>query len=280
MKKSWLKWLVIGLLAVIVFVVGIPIIINECYKANSGYITMWSAADVLSYYGAIITSAGAAIGIYVSLRYSHKQYREDKCRDVLPYFAINILGRKCVNPFDLGWYDNEDGVGEKESEAKDALTYSEFSYDECFFVFKSEKIECNRKLSKEQEDARRIGMTGEDRGEFGEIWISDKKYIPMKAINVGNGCAINTTVTIKAIGKDMVATSIPVSIPVGEEFYTGLLFCIAEEIAGEYDYIMRYYDIYGNLYEHHKTITIRCGKNNCSVEIARDTSHVWIEKRT
>lgn len=43
MKKSWLKWLVIGLLAVIVFVIGIPLIINECYKANSGYITMWGA---------------------------------------------------------------------------------------------------------------------------------------------------------------------------------------------------------------------------------------------
>ena len=280
MKKPQIKWVVIGLLAVIIFVIGVPIIINESYKANSGYMTMWGAADMLSYYGAIITSAGAAIGIYVSLRYSHKQYREDKRRDVLPYFAINILGRKCVNPFDLGWYDDEDGVREKESEAKEALTYREFSYDECFFVFKSEKIECIRKLSKEQEDARRIGMTGEDHGEFGEIWKSDKKYIPMKAINVGNGCAINTTVTIKPIGKDVGATSIPVSIPVGEGIYTGLLFYIDKDISGKYDYIMRYYDIYGNLYEHRKTITIRCSKNNCSVEIARDTSHVWIEKRT
>lgn len=48
MKKSWIKWFEIGLLAVIIFVVGVPIIINECYKANSGYITMWDAADVLS----------------------------------------------------------------------------------------------------------------------------------------------------------------------------------------------------------------------------------------
>lgn len=48
MKKSWIKWVVLGLLAVIIFIVGVPIIINECYKANSGYITMWGVADVLS----------------------------------------------------------------------------------------------------------------------------------------------------------------------------------------------------------------------------------------
>jgi uncharacterized membrane protein len=48
MKKSRIKWVISGLIAVIIFVVGVPIIISECYKANSGYITMWDAADVLS----------------------------------------------------------------------------------------------------------------------------------------------------------------------------------------------------------------------------------------
>ena len=66
MKKSWIKWFEIGLLAVIIFVVGVPIIINECYKANSGYITMWGAADVLSYYG---TGFGCAGGGYNDSRY-------------------------------------------------------------------------------------------------------------------------------------------------------------------------------------------------------------------
>jgi len=31
---------------IIIFMFGIPIIINECYKLG-GYITMWNAADVL-----------------------------------------------------------------------------------------------------------------------------------------------------------------------------------------------------------------------------------------
>ena len=49
MKKSWKKRFLL-VLAPLVAVVCIPIIINESYKANSGYMTMWSAADALSYH--------------------------------------------------------------------------------------------------------------------------------------------------------------------------------------------------------------------------------------
>ena len=111
MRKPRVKWFLF-VLALLAVVIGIPVIINESYKANSGYMTMWGAADALAYYGAIIASVGAAVGIYVSIKYSHKQYREDKRRDVLPYFAVNILGRKCVDPFDLGWYADENRIGE------------------------------------------------------------------------------------------------------------------------------------------------------------------------
>lgn len=41
---------ILALLAVI----GGPIIINECYKGDSGYIAIWSAADTLSYYGTVL----------------------------------------------------------------------------------------------------------------------------------------------------------------------------------------------------------------------------------
>lgn len=133
MRKSWTKWILIAVIA-LALIVGVPIIINECYKTNSGYMTMWGAADALAYYGAIIASVGAAVGIYVSIKYSHKQYREDKRRDVLPYFAVNILGRKCIDPFDLGWYADENGVGENETPEKEALT-SYNSYMISAFLF-------------------------------------------------------------------------------------------------------------------------------------------------
>mgnify|MGYP007020133841 FL=1 len=77
MKKSWIKWFEIGLLAVIIFVVGVPIIINECYKANSGYITMWGAADVLSYYGTILGVLVATATIAVTIRFTQKQIQRE-----------------------------------------------------------------------------------------------------------------------------------------------------------------------------------------------------------
>lgn len=48
--------IIFGIIAAIFLIVGIPIIINECYKANCGYITVWDGADVLGYYGAILGS--------------------------------------------------------------------------------------------------------------------------------------------------------------------------------------------------------------------------------
>ena len=73
MKKSRIKWVIIGLIAVIIFVVGVPIIINECYKSNSGYTTLWSAADVLSYYGTILGALVAITTIIVTIGFTRKQ---------------------------------------------------------------------------------------------------------------------------------------------------------------------------------------------------------------
>lgn len=76
MKKPWIKWcaLVIGALAAIV---GVPIIINECYKANSGYMTIWGAADVLSYYGTILGTLATVATIVVTISFTRKQIQRE-----------------------------------------------------------------------------------------------------------------------------------------------------------------------------------------------------------
>ncbi len=76
MKKPWIKWcaLVIGALAAIV---GVPIIINECYKANSGYMTIWGAADVLSYYGTILGTLVTVVTIVVTISFTRKQIQRE-----------------------------------------------------------------------------------------------------------------------------------------------------------------------------------------------------------
>ena len=76
MKKPWIKWclLVIGIL---VALVGIPILINECYKVGGGYITIWNAADVLSYYGTIVGAAIAVATIAVTITFNRKQIQRE-----------------------------------------------------------------------------------------------------------------------------------------------------------------------------------------------------------
>ena len=64
-------------LGAVFLVVGIPIIINECYKANCGYITVWDGSDVLGYYGTILGSVIAVISIIVTIAFTKKQIQRD-----------------------------------------------------------------------------------------------------------------------------------------------------------------------------------------------------------
>lgn len=73
MRKPWIRWFYVGLLAIVIFAFGIPIVINECYKSNSGYTTLWSAADVLSYYGTILGALVAITTIIVTIGFTRKQ---------------------------------------------------------------------------------------------------------------------------------------------------------------------------------------------------------------
>lgn len=93
MRKSWTKWILIAVIA-LALIVGVPVIINECYKTNSGYMTMWSAADMLAYYGTIVASVGAAVGVFVSIKVAAKNYKEDVRARVMPFIAVTPLNEK------------------------------------------------------------------------------------------------------------------------------------------------------------------------------------------
>ena len=74
MSKRTRVYLILG---AIFFIIGIPVIINECYKANSGYITVWDGSDVLGYYGTILGAVIAVISIIVTIAFTKKQIQRD-----------------------------------------------------------------------------------------------------------------------------------------------------------------------------------------------------------
>lgn len=89
-KKWWFYLIVIFFVAF--FVVGVPLIINEVYKVNSGYLTLWDAADVLSFYAVIlsglITIGALIVTIYYSKKDIERQIKFYRSQVKTPFFVI------------------------------------------------------------------------------------------------------------------------------------------------------------------------------------------------
>ncbi len=75
MKKIW-KWLLL-VLGVAVILIGVPVLINECYKVGDGYMTIWNAQDVLSYYGTFVGAVIAVATIAITISFNRMQIRRD-----------------------------------------------------------------------------------------------------------------------------------------------------------------------------------------------------------
>lgn len=75
--RSKFGQILIAVLITAFFVLGVPILINECYK-HGGYVTMWGAADVLSYYGDVLGASIAVATLAITILFTRKQLqRED-----------------------------------------------------------------------------------------------------------------------------------------------------------------------------------------------------------
>lgn len=77
MKIKRIAKIVLIFLGAIFLIIGVPIIINECYKANLGYSTVWNGADALGYYGAILGSVIAVATLAITIIFTKKQIQRD-----------------------------------------------------------------------------------------------------------------------------------------------------------------------------------------------------------
>lgn len=70
------KRILVAVVIAVILTFGIPILINEYYK-HGGYITMWEAADVLSYYGTILGSFIAVTTLAITILFTRKQIQRE-----------------------------------------------------------------------------------------------------------------------------------------------------------------------------------------------------------
>lgn len=102
MRKPRVKWFLF-VLALLAVVIGIPVIINESYKANSGYMTMWGAADALAYYGTILGSLVAVATVVVTILFTYKQIQRDSYlrRENEKWFDVESVFSNALNTINL-----------------------------------------------------------------------------------------------------------------------------------------------------------------------------------
>ena len=67
----------LGILVILFFVFGIPIVINECYKANCGYSTAWDASAMLGYYGTILGAIITVVTLVATITFTKKQIQRE-----------------------------------------------------------------------------------------------------------------------------------------------------------------------------------------------------------
>ncbi len=74
-KQSKPAWRIIPLFifGFLILAIGVPLIINGCYKATPVFITKWNAADVLSYYGTLLGAVSTVLALVYTISFTKKQ---------------------------------------------------------------------------------------------------------------------------------------------------------------------------------------------------------------
>lgn len=244
-----IKKILLGLGAAFVLV-GIPILINECYKAGGGYITMWGASDVLSYYGTVVGAIVGVLGVYLTVCVSNKNYRDDARNRILPYIAINVMNIRQPDPFLQGLGEEDyammgnDPIIEQSLEGK--------AWNHLYFVIDGKgKIRVAEKLSDDESERLKETAVTWIRAKDGKMYIRDADVVSMPFVmdNIGNGAAKNLRMSFSYLNsKQFFKTEI--ILKPNEKFYVHI-FSEKEfkTIEGDYVFSVYYEDISGNEYE-------------------------------
>lgn len=244
-----IKKILLGLGAAFVLV-GIPILINECYKAGGGYITMWDASDVLSYYGTVVGAIVGVLGVYLTVCVSNKNYRDDARNRILPYIAINVMNIRQPDPFLQGLGEEDyammgnDPIIEQSLEGK--------AWNHLYFVIDGKgKIRVAEQLSDDESERLKETAVTWIRAKDGKMYIRDADVVSMPFVmdNIGNGAAKNLRMSFSYLNsKQFFKTEI--ILKPNEKFYVHI-FSEKEfkTIEGDYVFSVYYEDISGNEYE-------------------------------
>ena len=99
----------------------------------------WCAADVLNFYGGILAAGLGIYGVFLSIQYAQKNYRDDLRNQVLPYLVVTQLrGHSYYNAF----IDGPDikTKGGPTPTIIDRPLYEEYKLTKIYFIIETQGI--------------------------------------------------------------------------------------------------------------------------------------------
>lgn len=79
--KQLTRRIIIPVIILSFVIIVIPICINEAYKCNAGYTTLWGASELLAYYGTILGAISSIAIAVMTIRFTRKQIKSGNFLD-------------------------------------------------------------------------------------------------------------------------------------------------------------------------------------------------------
>lgn len=267
------------LIAIVLFFIFIgPIIINLLFKQSSCcelFVAEWNASAALSYYGTIIAAIIAVYGVFFTIQYSQKSYKEDVRNRALPFIVIDKLYSK-IN------MDLSQVIEENRFEFQETQGYVEYKLVDYYCILENGEIFFKTGLTKNQQmminnrGLKRIGMPNKL-----SLEAVNLLYVPIEIENIGNGTAIRMRCGINRKDSEYPHRKYLPTISL-KTFTPIMLHIFSEDCSKDSpnlgNYVLSFYydDIYSNSYEQHFDIIIGYKEEVNNIMVAIDMSHTQI----
>lgn len=228
--KDWVEWtkknkrIVIGI--GIFLIIGIPFLIHMCFIVSAPVFWMeatWNSGDLLGFYGCILTGIITILGVFCTVQYSQKQYKEDVENRVKPYLVAELKDKKFLT--------------------KDFIDRTDFKV--IYIGISDRKVQLKNKIDMKTyiDNLADIVESKLDNGKTKHSFRSSN-YLVLSLLSCGNGTAINCKVFCSLKNERPEYESIPSVLPVGERLFIVVdLNKLVPKDAGEYSICYAYDDV-------------------------------------
>ncbi len=273
--KKWIKQRKKSISFVVGAILIGPMIINCLFKLHPSigfFVAEWDASAMLSYYGTIVASIIAIYGIFITIQYSQKSYKDDVRDRSMPFIVIDMLKTSSYKTFSQ--------PSSTETDALHIEGYREYKLTDYYCILEKGEIVYKTGLTKKQKKLLDDGgMRWVPCKNGGSMQVVDEICVPIEIENVGNGAAIRMRYGLNRKETDDKNRNYLPTLSLKPD--TPMMFHIFSEDCSKHSknlgkYVLSFYyeDIYSNKYEQNFDISIEYDEDKLAPIFSIDMGHV------